>query len=92
MLIPFVTVFFKLADIDLRQKCIHLRHSLFAPILLLRHLFVQTMGIICVNKKTVRHDSEKENVAMEKYQKLLRGEISRKQYVCILSYKYQPLV
>ena len=39
-----------------------------------------------------RHDSEKENFAMEKYQKLLRGEISRKQYVCILSYKYQPLV
>jgi len=23
---------------------------------------------------------------------LLQGEISRKQYVCILSYKYQPLV
>ena len=39
-----------------------------------------------------RYDSEKENLAMEKYQKLLRGEISRKQYVCILSYKYQPLV
>jgi hypothetical protein len=33
-----------------------------------------------------RHDYEKENFAMEKYQKLLRGEISRKQYVCILSY------
>jgi hypothetical protein len=31
----------------LRQKCIHLRHNLFAPILLLRHLFVQAMGIIC---------------------------------------------
>jgi hypothetical protein len=31
------------ADIDLR-------HNLFAPILLLRHLFVQTMGIICANK------------------------------------------
>ena len=39
-----------LADIDLRQKCIHLRHNLFAPILLLRHLFVQAMGIICANK------------------------------------------
>ena len=26
-----------------------------------------------------RHDSEKENFAMEKYQKLLRDEISRKQ-------------
>jgi hypothetical protein len=38
------------ADIDLRQKCIHLRHNLFAPILLLRHLFVQTIGIICANK------------------------------------------
>ena len=40
-------------DINLCQKCIHLRHNLFAPILLLRHLFVQTMGIICANKKTV---------------------------------------
>jgi hypothetical protein len=29
-----------------------------------------------------KHDSEKENFTMEKYQKLLRGEISRKQYVC----------
>jgi hypothetical protein len=35
-----------------------------------------------------RHDSEKENFAKEKYQKLLRDEISRKQYVCILSYTY----
>ena len=39
-----------MADIDLRQKCIHLRHNLFASILLLRHLFVQTMGFICANK------------------------------------------
>jgi hypothetical protein len=40
------------ADIDLCQKCIHLRHNLFAPILhvLLHHLFVQTMGFICANK------------------------------------------
>ena len=38
------------ANIDLRQKCIHLRHNLFAPILLLRHLFVQAMDIICANK------------------------------------------
>jgi hypothetical protein len=38
------------ADIDLRQKCIHLRHNLFAPILLLCHLFVQAMDIICANK------------------------------------------
>ena len=30
-----------------------------------------------------RHDYEKENFAMEKYQKLLRGEISRKQYVSV---------
>ena len=35
-----------------------------------------------------RHDSEKENFAKEKYPKLLRDEISRKQYVCILSYTY----
>ena len=38
------------ADIDLRQKCIHFRHNLFAPILLLRHLFVQATGFICANK------------------------------------------
>ena len=31
----------------MHQKCIHLRHNLFAPILLLCHLFVQPMGIIC---------------------------------------------
>jgi hypothetical protein len=40
----------KQTDIDLRQKCIHLRHNLFAPILLLCHLFVQAMDIICANK------------------------------------------
>jgi hypothetical protein len=39
-----------MADIDLRQKCIHLRHNLFAPILLLRHLFFQAMGIIWKRK------------------------------------------
>ena len=38
-----------------------------------------------------RHDSEKENFAQEKYQQLMSGEVSRKEYVSILSYKYQPL-
>ena len=44
------TICLFVADIDVRQKCINLRHNLFAPILLLRHLFAQTMGIICANK------------------------------------------
>jgi len=44
------------ADIDLRQKCIHLLHNLFAPILLLRHLFVQAMGFICANKIAIAID------------------------------------
>jgi hypothetical protein len=39
-----------------------------------------------------RHNSEKETVVLEKYRKLERGELSRRDYVCILSYTFQPFI
>jgi len=39
-----------------------------------------------------RHNSEKETFMFEKYRKLERGELSRRDYVCILSYKCQHLI
>jgi len=39
-----------------------------------------------------RHNSEKETIVLEKYRKFERGELSRRDYVCILSYKFQPLI
>lgn len=39
-----------------------------------------------------RHNSEKESFAVETYQKYASGELSRREYVCVLSYKFQPLI
>jgi len=39
-----------------------------------------------------RHYSEKETVVLEKYRKFERGELSHRDYVCILSYTFQPLI
>jgi hypothetical protein len=39
-----------------------------------------------------RHNSEKETFVLENYKKFERGELSRRDYVCILSYAFQPLI
>ena len=39
-----------------------------------------------------RHNSEKETFVLEKNRKFGRGELSRRVYVCILSYTFQPLI
>jgi hypothetical protein len=37
-----------------------------------------------------RHNSGKETVGIEKYHKYASGELSRRDYECVLSYTFQP--
>ena len=39
-----------------------------------------------------RHNSEKETFDIEIHHKYARGELSRSDYVCVLSYAFQPLI
>ena len=39
-----------------------------------------------------RHNSENETFDIEIYHKYARGELGRSDYVCVLSYNFQPLI
>ena len=68
--------------------------ELILPVQKNQSIFVFYIKLCSTSTDAVRsrHNSEKETVVLEKYRKFERGELSRRDYVCILSYKFQPLI